>query len=118
MPLTKLESQHISAGRMLDVLNAEIQKVGAEVIQNYNNHGDIATAKGKVTLIIDIQKDPKYNAEHFNISWKTATKLPETPGDLSLVTAKDGSLHTQASGADHSNPKQESLLEPLEQAGN
>lgn len=116
MPKVQVKCHHIEGGRMLDMLDASLLRVGREVIQNFQNSGDAAAAKGKVTLSIEVCKHPEYEDE-YDVTYGIAESYPKIKGSHSLASGENGVLMANHRGTDRHNPNQESFLEEPKREG-
>lgn len=112
MSIIDMRAHHIEGGRMMQMLDNLIAKVGREVIQAYND-GAVKQPSGKVAVQITIEKDPEI-IDDYRITYQMGYSLKKVTGAARCVGNK-GILQCNHRGADHENPMQESLLDQIEE---
>lgn len=110
MSMVEVKAIHIEGGRMVQLLDASLNRVGAEVIQDFLNNGEPATAKGSVTLRINIAKHPDYE-DQYHLDYSISKSFPNVKGKPSLADGSTGVLQANQRGTDRQSPKQESFID-------
>jgi hypothetical protein len=117
MSMVDVKAVHIENGQMIKLLDASLNRVGQEVIQEYWNNDDASVAKGKVVLEIEIAKHPDYE-DQYHLGYQIKKSFPVLKGKPSLADGSSGSLQANHRGTDGKNPNQESFLNEPTLEGN
>lgn len=110
MSVVDVKVIHIEGGRMIQLFDAALNRVGQEVIQEYWNNGDASVAKGKVVCEVEIAKHPDYENQ-YHLAYQIKKSFPVLKGKPSLADGSSGTLQANHRGTDAKDPMQESLLD-------